>query len=438
MKAHFQAILRIGTGFLLLTVSAVAGCSRTPMAPTSPPAPAVTVAHPVSYPVQSYLTYNGYLDSIEMVQVKARVRGLLTEVFFTDGEDVEKGKLLYTIEPGEYEAAMARADADIEKADADATNANAQINLAEVELKRLRKGGEAVAQAELDKAEASVAAFTATRKIAQANRRSAEAAKKTAKLNFDYTKILAPISGRISRTLITAGNLVGQNETTLLTNIVRMDKLYVYFDAPERDLVDSLQAASSSSKPSVLEFELGVATEDGFPHKGVIDFRENRVDPGTGTIRIRGRLDNLRGVNGKDWALYPGLFSRVQVPAGIKRERIVIPEVAIMSGQEGHYVYVLDEKNIVQKRTVKIISGPPVWRQSGPGKPSATGWALVNPKPAEGKPAETTIRSIVAIETGLEAKDVVIVSGLQKVRPGSPAAPEEWVVRQPSPAPKAR
>lgn len=408
-----------------------AGCRPAAPPPPAPPPPAVTVVRPVAVPVQSYLEYNGYLDSVETVQVKARVKGILSKIHFTEGDDIAAGDTLYTIDPREYVAAVAKAEADIEKADADTANADAQIKLAEADLERLKKVGPAAAPTELDKAVATVAANVAMRKIAVANRHSAEAARDTAKLDLEYATIKAPIKGRINRTLVTQGNLVGQNETTLLTTIVRMDKLYVYFDAPERDLVEYLRAARETSAAKSLDFELGVATEVGHPHRGAIDFRENRVDPGTGTIRVRGWLDNPAGPDGKQRSLYPGLFTRVKVPAGPKVDRVVVPEDAVMTGQEGTYLYVLDDKNVVQKRTVKLIPGPPVWR-SPAEKTAAPEWSLVNPKPADGKPADLPLRSVVAIATGLEVKDVVIVTGLQKARPGAPVAPDEWTFRAPA------
>jgi len=393
----------------------------------------VTVARPVSYPVQSYYEYNGYLESVHTVQVKAEVKGILTKVHFTEGDDIGVGEMLYTIDPREYEAAVSRAQAQIEKAEADSNNADAQIKLAQADLERQEKAGASVSAAELDKALASVASNKALLKIAQANKNSAIAAKRTSKLDLDKSSITAEIAGRIGRTQVKEGNLVGQNETTLLTTIVQMDKLYVNFDAPERDLVEKLRLATDTTKKPNLLVQIGVSTEIGFPHSGTIDFWDNQVNTGTGTIRVRGNLDNPLGPDGKQYLLYPGLYARVRVPAGPIQDRLVIPEEAIMTGQEGTYVYIVGEGNVVAKRTVSVVAGPPVWRTQpiDSSSKAGPGWVMANAKAPPNTP-DTPLRSMVAIERGLEATDVVIINGLQKARPGSPINPEEWTIRAPA------
>lgn len=449
----------LGIGFLALAV----GCRRPPPPPPQMPPPTVTVARPAVYPVQAYLEYNGWLDSIETVQIRARVKGTLTEVLFDqrEGTDVVADADLYTIDDREYQSAVKKAKGDITRAKAevvkvekgDLPNAKKQRDLAAVTVDRFKNAVGASAE-ELSKAEAALATAEAqlavansALDVAKANVTSGEAARETAELNLGYTKIKAPIAGRISRTLVTKGNLVGQTEATLLTSIVRMDKLYVYFDAPERDLVQRLRAAGTAGggTSGVIPIQIGVATEDGFPHPGEIDFRENRVDQGTGTIRVRGKLDNPKTADGKDYALYPGLFARARVPAGPKRELVVIPEEALMTGQEGSFVYVVDEKPktvdgvtvtefIVRKQSVTVVSGPPVWRVPTGAADPTTAWTLSNPKPAPNSPPGS-LRSVVAIEKGLKKEDVVIVNGLQKARPGTPVTPETWDFRAP-PAPK--
>ncbi len=408
------------------------------------PPPTVTVVHPLVYPIQAYHEYNGYLDAVETVQIRARVKGILTEVKFLDGDDIAKDAELYTIDPREYESAVKRAKADITRSEADIDKAVADIAGAEVQYRsaaatvaRLKRIGVAASGDELDKAEALAAAELANRKvaeaskkIAEANRTSGNAARDNAQLQVDYTRISAPIAGHISRTLVTKGNLVGQTDATLLTTIVRMDKLFVYFDAPERDLVERLRAAREQTGPATVPVALGIATETGYPHEGVIDFRENRVDSGTGTIRVRGLFDNPVGPDGKTRLLVPGMFARVQVPDGEERPLIVIPEEALMTGQEGSFVYVVGAGNEVQKRTVTVLPGPPVWRKPAAGAAPAPGWTMTSPKAAADAPP-APVRSVVAIEEGLKATDVVIVVGLQKARPGAPVTPEEWAFRAP-------
>ena len=245
-----------------------------------------------------------------------------------------------------------------------------------------------------------------------------------AKLGLDYTKIRAPIAGQIGRTLITKGNLVGQNDN-VLTTIVSVDPLFVYFDAAERDLVDYQQALRMKALPTPTsrEFpvEIGVTGEEGYPHTGKIDFRENKVDSGTGTIRIRGRIPNPQLPPGNTRLLYPGLYARVRVPNGPPREMPVIPEDALMTGQEGRYVYVVGDKDVVQKRTVTL--GGQVWKGAAPAEIDA-GWRL------DGTPA-TAVTSIVAIAKGIGPDDRVVVNGLTRVRPGATVTPMERGLKAP-------
>jgi multidrug efflux system membrane fusion protein len=410
----------------------LAGCRPGTPQQSAPPPPTVTVARPATYPVQNYNLYNGYLDAVEMVEIRARVKGFMDEVLFKEGDEVAAGTPLYKIDPREYASAVAKSKADIARAVADQANAKAQVQLAEAELGRLRGLGANASRSEVDKAEATLAANKAQVDVATANKGSAEAALRTAELQLGYTDIKAPIAGRISRTLVTAGNLVGQTDATLLTTIVRLDPLYVYFDAPERDLVEYVQgvgALGTAQQAGTRALTVGVATEDSYPHAGEIDFRENRVDTGTGTVKLRGRLPNPKG-GGGERALYPGLFARVRVPVGPPADRPVIPEEALMTGQEGRFVYVIGPENKVLKRTVKV--GTTVWRAPPPND-KAPRWQLTTDKAGkDGKvPPPGAVRSVVAIEDGLKADDVVIVNGLQKARPGTPVTPDERQFRPP-------
>jgi RND family efflux transporter MFP subunit len=419
------------------------GCARPAPPPAAPPPPAVAVVRPVSHKVQAYNEYNGYLDAVETVEVRARVKGFLTGIAFKEGDEVKAGDPLYTIDPREYAAAVAKSRADIAKAAADMANARALIKNAEADLARFNRSGQAVSQSELDKATATLDSNKAQLDVATANKAAAEAALQSAELELGYTDIRAPIAGRISRTLVTRGNLVGQMEATLLTTIVSLDPLYVYFDAPEADLVSyqrQLQGVSPGAAGG-LPVAVGVATEEGYPHAGVIDFRENRVDTGTGTVRVRGRVPNPVVPPGNVRVLYPGLFARVRVPDGPPRDLLVVPEDALMTGQEGRYVYVVDEKNVVHKRTV-VVRPQVVWRAAEPDAPNPPpGWVMANTAPppatppaAGTPPAPTSVpaRSVVAIDRGLKPGDAVIVNGLQKARPEAPVEPEVWELRPPA------
>jgi multidrug efflux system membrane fusion protein len=337
----------------------------------------------VTYQVQSYYEYNGNLDAIEFVQVTARVKGFLDEILFTEGEEVKQGDLLKRMET-------------------------------------LRNTGAASAEEHEQRA--------AARETAEAVVLQTEAALEASQLQFAYTEIRSPIAGQISRTLVTRGNLVGQEDNTLLTTIVSMDPLYVYFDVPERDLTEYLRSIQPGDPGDLVSrsipVEVGVATETGYPHLGRIDFRENRRDMGTATVRIRGRVPNPRVPPANVRLLYPGLYTRVRVPAGDLRSMPVIPEDALMTGQEGRYVYVLGESNVVKKRTVTV--GPQVWKK--PAGNGLAGWTLVGGGAAE------PVHAIVAIESGLTPDDRVILSGLAKARPGAPVAPEPRELKPPEPA----
>jgi len=368
---------------LLALAGLSSGCQRNKPTPPAPPPPEVTVAKPVGREVQNFREYTGYLDAVETVNVRTRVRGFLQKVHFREGAEVNRGDPLYDIDPREFEAAVARATADHAKANAELARAQADEDRGRVLVRTM-----AISEEEFQQR-------VATRKSAQASVAQAEAALRIAKLDVEFTKITAPIGGRISRTQVTEGNLVGFNEPTLLTTIVRLDPIYVTFDVPEANAVE-YEKQSREKLPSptdrTIPIDLGVARETGYPHHGVIDFRENRVDTGSGTIRIRGVLDN------KERALIPGLFARVRVPLGPSQRQLAIPEAALMADQAGRFVYVVTSDDTVRRQQVSIGG------RSG---------------------------NLVAAETGLNADDWVIINGLQKARPGGKVNPQQTVIDEP-------
>jgi multidrug efflux system membrane fusion protein len=401
--------------------AALCGCRPVPQAAPPAPPPAVSVARPASYPVQTYYEYNGYLDAVESVQIRARVEGFLTEARFTEGVEVQQGELLFTIDPREFQAGVKRAEADRLKA-------AAELKKARSDEVRARQTLNSRAISEEDYQQR-----VAARETAEAVLKQTEAAVEAAQLKLSFAEIRAPIAGRISRTLVTRGNLVGQGEATLLTTIVSTDPLYVYFDAPERDLVESLRIFQARPMPTAasgeIPVEIGVATEEGYPHRGRIDFQENRVDTGTGTVRVRGRIPNPKVSPGDTRLLYPGLYARVRVPVGGPEPRLVLPEDALMTGQEGRFVYVVGKDGTVQKRTVEI--GQQVWAAPRAGANGGTVWVLAAPQGAVNPGNAPRVRSVIAILSGLTADDRVVVSGLQRARPGAPVTPEEWELRAP-------
>jgi RND family efflux transporter MFP subunit len=364
---------------LLVVASFNVGCGRPNAAGRNPPPPPkVTVSHPVTHPVTEYQTFTGETAAVETAEIRARVRGFLRKVNFKEGAEVQKGDVLYEIDPREYEANVAQRKAEISRL-------KAQVALARSEERRTAGiiGTGAVTEEELQ-------SRIATREQAEASLEEARATLETAELELSYTKIAAPIDGQISRTLVTEGNLVGYNEPTLLTTIVSVDPIYVYFDATERGLLDYQrrireQGAARATDGKIPVFA-GLETEKGYPHEGVIEFRENRVDPGTGTILLRGVFEN------KDRLMTPGMFVRVRVPIGQPRDALLVPQVAISSDQRGDFVAVVNAENIVEARPVQLAQ---------------------------------RVGEYVVVSEGLQSSDRVVVNGVQRARPGAAVEPQE-------------
>lgn len=447
---------------LLVLATGLVGCRREKPAPPAPPAPRVTVVRPATVPVRDYWTYNGYLEQTKMAEVRSKVRGYLTGITFVEGTEVKEGDLLYTIDKLEFNTAVSKADAEEKKAAAEVLKAEAderqsrdkidiakaQLKYAEADLARvtnlantgtgsvdaldLAKATVAVRKAEGEAAVAAQKAAVAAHGAAKGQHDAAAAALHSAKIQLGYTDIKAKIGGRISRTLADEGTLV-QADTTLLTSILKVDQLYVYFDAPEGDLVAFRNADPYKQN---IPIEVGVTKEDGYPHVGKIDFRENKVELSTGTVRVRGIIDNpLLTTNVR--LLFPGMYARVRVPKSEPAPQLVLPEDCLLSGQEGRFLYVVGPDGKVEKRVVTV--GATVWKAPPPAPGSAApSWVAVNPSPAppaEGRPPAPTrrlIRSVVAITAGLRADDRVILDGLQQARPGAAVAPEEWNMTPPA------
>jgi multidrug efflux pump subunit AcrA (membrane-fusion protein) len=453
---------------LLVPAVALGGCSRTKPAPEPPPPPRVTVIRPASVPVRDYWTYNGYLETTKAVEVRSKIRGFLAHVKFAEGTEIAAGDPLYEIDKLEFQTAVSRAEAeeqkaaadilkaeaDEKKADAEIRNWKAQLVEAKTELDRVKRavigGTESenvlvkaqavhdVRAAEVSSAEASRDAAKAAANAAKSARAAAAAALRTANIQLGYTDIKAKIGGRIGRTLIDEGNLV-LADSTVLTTILKVDELFVYFDAPETDLLAYQQAllagAAKGKAGDAIPVEVGIGKENGYPHVGKIDFRENRVDTGTGTIRIRGRIDNPAGASGER-LMFPGMYARVRVPKSAPTPQLVVPEDTLLTGQEGRFLYVLTPDNKIDKRLVTV--GASAWKTPAPVPgvvPSS--WAAVNPNPppkAEGQPpvpARRTIKSMVVIGSGLRADDRVILDGLHRAKPGDAVEPAEWNLEAP-------
>ena len=329
--------------------------------------------------------YPGRLDAVDMIEVRARVSGYLQSVHFKDGAEVKKGELLFVIDPRQYHAELDRAEADLNQA-------QTKLELAANELaraERLRQS-KIISEEEAD-------TRSKTKRQAEAALESAKASVQTAKLNLDYTRIKAPISGRIGRKLITEGNLVNgnQGQSTLLTTIVSMDPIYCYFDADEPAVLKYQKLAREGKGGTIgdgkVPCELELANEENFPHKGMLDFVENRIDPTTGTLRVRGVFENPAPAR----VLQPGFFARVRVPGSAKYRALLIPDQAVGTDQGQKFVYLVDDQDTVQSR--KVLLGP-------------------------------SIEELRVVRDGVQSNDWVLVNGLMSVRPGAKVKPNREAV----------
>jgi RND family efflux transporter MFP subunit len=342
-----------------------------------PPPPEVTVAAPLAKSVTAYRVYSGTTEASEVVDIRARVQGFLREVHFQPGQLVKEGDLLFSIEPEEFAARLAQAEAAV-------SSAQAALDLATVTLEKYEIAFKQGGMTELE-----VKEKIAARDQAAAAVELAEAQRIRARLDLSYTEIHAPVTGRITKNLIDQGNLVGQGEASLLATIYATTPIFVTVDAPEDVVLQFRRRLTPLYKEGVepgqtpdgqwRRVELAVADDTGFPHIGRIDFVDPSLDPTTGTLRVRVRFEN------EDGFLLPGLFSRVRLP-GDAFDAILVPEEALNSDQQGRFALVVNAENKVEIRRVE------------------TG-------PMEG--------SLRVVRSGLTAQDRVIISGQMRARPGA-------------------
>ncbi|VTS04216.1 efflux RND transporter periplasmic adaptor subunit [Tuwongella immobilis] len=360
-------------------LGSISGCQRPSKEPPQKQADTlvVPIAKPVSRVVTETVEYTGRTDAVQAVSIRARVTGYLTKMPFQEGSEVNAGDLLFEIDPRPYQAILDEAQSQVDVY-------TAQWKLATKTLERDRSLGGAVSQQQLDQDVAQVEEANARIKMAQST-------VQTAKLNLEFTKIRSPISGRISRYFYTLGNLVTQDQT-LLTTVVSMNPMYVYFDLDERTY-HRLTGSFQSGKPGTgsieswlqeLPVRMGLEGETGFPHEGKINFINNQVNPSTGTIAVRGVFANRQLRDGV-WWLTPGMFTRIRLPIGEPASAVLVIDRAIGSDQGLKYVYVIDAENQVQYRRVKV-----------------------------GALQEDGLR---VIEEGLDADEWVAVGALQQLRP---------------------
>ncbi len=376
----YRLPLRLSFALVLGFSLAVTGCARAPA--EAPPAAPVTVT--VSYPVERDVTdqaeFTARIAAVDSVEVRAHVWGYLDKVHFKEGALVKKGDVLFELDPRPYQAMLNQAIAKVAQEEA-----QLKFDQAEHERNLTLVRTRVVAQSDVDRSEAALG-------VDLANVTAAKAVVAARALDLEYTKVTAPVSGRVSRYGVTAGNLVqsaDQAATTLLTTIVSVDPMHATFDVDERTVQRIGQLTRQGNPRSVSEtvwpVSLGLATEEGFPHQGTINFVDNQVNPKTGTLRVRGVFPN------KDEALSPGFFARVRVPVGPPHKTLLVSDRALDTDQGQKILYVVNGNNEVVSRPVRV-------------------GALHD--------------GLRAIEDGLKPGERVIVNGLQLVRPGITVEPK--------------
>jgi RND family efflux transporter MFP subunit len=364
----------IGCCAALIPVLLIAGCKKSNQyAP--PPPPKVSVAKPVARKITRYLEATGNTAAVASVDLVARVEGFLQGISYIDGTQVKTGDILFTIEPLPYQAKLQQAQAA--EASAQATLVNNQINFARQES--LQRNSVASVQ-NLDDARAA-------RDTAQANVAQAQANTQIAAINYSYTRVLAPFTGRVSAHLVSIGDLVGTQPTKLAT-IVQIQPIYVNFNVSEQVVQrirgDALKAGRRLEDVQSIPVEIGLQGETGYPHRGHMNYVAPTVDPSTGTLLARGVLENADGV------LLPGYFARVRVPLQTDVNALLVPDAALGADQGGRYLLMVGADHVVVQKHV------------------TTG-------PIQG--------SFRVIETGLAPDDMVIVDGLQHAVPGETVDP---------------
>src|SRR5438034_1876142 len=311
------------------------GCKEQPQ-PQPPPPPKVTVAQPVQQAVTDSLDLTGNTQAIYTVQLVARVVGYLDKVLFQDGQRVKKGQPLFIIQQNTYEDNLRQAEAAI-------LQYQVQLRWTESQLTRYSKliQDNAAAQSDIDN-------WLFQRDTAVANLRAAEAQRDLAKLNLGYTLVTAPFDGRMDRRLVDPGNLVGSGGNTVLAQINQIDPIYVYFNISDLDLARLLKVTRGIPGPTdgrKWPVHAGLPNEDGYPHRGYLDFAAINLATTTGTLLMRGVLPNADG------KILPGLYARVRVPLE-QRTALLVPDVAVGHDQQGAYLLVVNDKNVVERRPV--------------------------------------------------------------------------------------
>ncbi|WHU86994.1 efflux RND transporter periplasmic adaptor subunit [Pantoea agglomerans] len=365
---------------MVLLITQLSGCDKGVAQNAAPPPPEVSAAPVLIVPVSQWDNFNGRVEAVQSVQLRPRVSGYIDAVNYREGDEVRKGQVLFTIDDRSYRAALEQAKAELARA-------RSQASLARSESGRSEKliGTQAISREAWEQRRSAASQ-------AQADVLAAEAAVDMAQLNLDFTRVTAPIDGRASRAMITAGNLVTAGDSaSVLTTLVSQQQMYVYFDVDENTFLNYQAMARQGQQRHALPVEIALVGEQGFPHQGKIDFLDNQLTASTGTIRMRALLDNQQR------QFTPGLFARVRLPGSAQFEAVLIDDKAVLTDQDRKYVYVVDGEGKAQRRDIQ------------PG-------AMVD--------------GLRIVKSGLQSGDKVIIAGLQKVfMPGMPVTAQPVAMR---------
>ena len=372
-----------GSALALVAALGTLACGQPEPPPPTPPE--VSVATPIRRDVTFYQDFTGRTASVQKAEVRARVTGFLEQMNFLPGDSVKKGQLLFLIEPEPYQAQRDQAEASLKSAEANRDRARSDLERLEEAIKTNAVSQQDVTRARAELAQAEASVLSSGAELAQA------------KIQLQYTEVRSPVAGKVDRNLVDLGNLVGQTQATLLTTVVQMDPLWVYFDLPETivlqflgDLrgmgVDSVRDLEDEEVREAVKFFVGTQVEEGFPHEGYIDFLSNTVAAATGTVEVRGVVPN------GDQLLLPGVFVRVRVPGRLMPNSILVSERAIGTDLGGKYVMVVGDENVVEQRYIEL-----------------------GPREDDG---------YVVVAGGLEGDESYIINGLLRARPGFPVTPE--------------
>lgn len=377
---RFQAFV------IAFSLQFLGGCGSKQQAPNAPPPSPVTVARPVQREVVEWDTYNGYLEAIESANVAARVSGMITAAPFTEGSLIKKSQVLFEIDDRPFKADLALKLADQEKASAQVTIANLNYQRQEQAVKKGAGSQQdyETAKADYDKAEATLA--------------GAKASADLSRLNLEWCQVTAPIDGRVSKKMVTVGNLViggaGPAPATLLTTIQSVNPIYCSFDVDERSVLKYQTLATEKKRMHERDGQvpcfLRLTHHTDFPHAGFVDFVDNRVDSTTGTLRARMVLQNPLGL------LMPGLYANVRIPGSGRYKALLIPDSAIGNDQTHRTVHVVNKDKIVEVRRVQV-------------------GALFG-----------ELRSIAS---GLSPDELVVINGQMRAFPGAPVMPTETTLK---------